>query len=146
MTTQEQIQQQLNDEYAIFINKKYDGNGKPPENLIEIFKKAIKAMPPFSHKLNFNKVKIIANSNVKDLDNGMMNDIIKTILNAPLEKLYEGDFNEIVDKQIKVEHFTISYNQHIDEFQKRLSMKKATLESLSVKPTNNMRIIPHGQA
>jgi hypothetical protein len=141
MTDAEKIQQQLNDEYDKFIRTKYNAKVKPPDDLVELFKKAILAMPAYAHKLNFNKVKVIANSRIEDLDNGMMNDIVKVVLNAPLEKIYGDDFYTAINKHLQVEKFIIDYNAHVDEFQKRLKMKKATLESLSIKPTNGMRII-----
>jgi hypothetical protein len=152
MTQNEQINKQLNEEYDKFLYSKYEGSVKPPKDIIELFKTAILAMPPFAHKINFHKVKAIATTKYEDLTNGNLSDIIKVVLNTSLEKLYktndliglknEDSFLSIVDKCIAMDKFVLCYNNHVDDFRKKLEMKKATLESLSGARNNGLRIIP----
>lgn len=149
MTPSEQITKQLNEEYDVFLNTKYEGQFAVPSFIIELFKKAIMAMPPFAHKINFNKVKAIVGMKPEELTNGLLQDVIKVVLNTSLEKLYgnsivinNDDFLRIVDRQIHLEKFVLSYNNHVADFKKKLEMKKATLESLSGIRKNGMRVIP----
>jgi hypothetical protein len=145
---QEEINKQLNQEYDTFLNSLYTGKVDVPSFIVNLFKKAIMAMPPFAHKINFFKVKAIAKSKPEELTNGLLNDIVKVILNTPLEKLYSADitgndFYEIIDKHIELEKFVLAYNNHIDDFRKKLELKKATLESLTRNVNGNgLRVIP----
>lgn len=180
MTQNEQINKQLNEEYDKFLYSKYEGSVKPPKDIIELFKTAILAMPPFAHKINFHKVKAIATTKYEDLTNGNLSDIIKVVLNTSLQKLYksgifmdmqaikgkdysvdeliklsmernviisdaiheDNSFIGIVDKCIAMDKFVLCYNNHVNDFRKKLEMKKATLESLSGGRNNGLRIIP----
>ena len=164
MTTAEQITKQLNEEYDSFLNLPYAGKIPPPSFIIDLFKKAIMAMPPYAHKINFRKVKVIAGMKVEELTNGLLQDVIKVVLNTSLDKLYgcvsmkkgkdledamEGrkslltnNFCDVIEKQIEIEKFVLAYNNHVDGFKKKLEMKKVNLESLSGLRNNGMRIIP----
>lgn len=144
MTPKEQINKQLNDEYDTFLNSKYDGKIAPPYYIIDLFKKAILALPPYVHKISFRKVKVIAGMKVEELTNGLLQDIIKVVLNTSLDKLFSGTdfFNSVIDDYIEIEKFVLAYNNHVDDFRKKLEMKKATLESLSGARNNGMRVIP----
>ena len=144
MTQQEQINKQLDDEYDTFLNTKYSGKIAPPLYIIDLFKRAIISLPPYAHKINFRKVKVIASMKVEELTNGLLQDIIKVVLNTSLDKLFSGNdfFNSVIDDYIEIEKFVLAYNNHIDDYRKKLEMKKATLESLSGVRNNGMRVIP----
>ena len=148
MTQQEQINKQLNEEYDNFLNEVYDSKFPVPSSLIDLFKKAIMSMPPFAHKIRFNKVRAISVMKTEELTNGLLQEMIKVILNTSLQKLYnndgihEEDFFRIIENQIQLEKFVLCYNNHVDDFRKKLEMRKATLESLSGARSNGLRIIP----
>ena len=143
MTQQEQISKQLNDDFNVFFNAKYDGKIEVPSYLIDLFKKAIMALPPSAHKINFHKVKVIAGMKTEELTNGLLQDIIKVVLNTPLDKLFIGnDFFNSINDYINIEKFVLAFNNHVDEFRKKLEMKKVRLESLSGARNNGMRVIP----
>lgn len=137
MNAQQQIDQQLNDEYNKFYETKYDGKPYVPEEFIELFKKSIISVPPFAHKINFHKIKSISQKKVEMLTFGDLHEMIKVILNTPLGKLYpEMDesnktFVSVVEKYIKIEKFVIEYNAQVEDFQGKLKMKKQTLQSLA---------------
>lgn len=142
-----EVKEQINSDYDEFLNKPYSGHISIPENIIEVFKKCIMALPPFAHQINFNKIKSIATKDVKALTYSDLQCIIKVVLNTPLEKLYDNFFVAIPE-HIKIEKFIISYNAAIDDFQKSLESKSKMLKNLSsgVLGKNGMRIIPHGNA
>jgi len=141
MTAEQQITAQLNEDYDKFQNGIYDGKVEVPENTIELFKTGILALPPSAHKINFIKVNVISNMVEKELTNALISDVIKVILNTPLEKLFVGNYNKIIDRYTKFEKFVIAYNQHVDEFRKKLEMRKATLNSLSNQNRSPLHII-----
>jgi hypothetical protein len=144
MSHQEEINKQLNEQYDVFLNSSYTGKVAVPSFIIESFKRAIMAMPPYAHKIDFHKVRAIGSMKPEDLTNGLISDAIKTILNVSPEKLYPTlSFDAAVDKHIIVERFIIAFNKHIDDFRKGLESKKATLESLTKNMLGNgLRIIP----
>lgn len=136
MTSVPQVDKQLQEEFDKFSNALYSGKISVPTNLIELFKIGIMKMPPFGHKINFNKVKVLGSKKIKELSNGDINDLIKVVVNTKLEELFL-DFPEAVDSMIKLEKFILSYNQHIDEFQIQLQQKKTLLLSLSGSSVRN---------
>jgi hypothetical protein len=144
MTNQGEINKQLNEEYDKFLVLPYAGKVAVPDFIIDLFKKSIMAMPPFAHKINFHKIKAIAGMRPGELTNGLLSDVVKVILNVPMEKLYpDSHFYSAVNLHIEVEKFILAFNKHIDDFRKGLETKKATLESLTKNISGNgLRIIP----
>lgn len=137
MTTDQQVTAELNNAYDKFQNEIYDGKTKVPENIINLFKNGIMALSPFSHKINFGKVNVVSKMKITELTNFLLSDIIKVILNTPIGKLYpDFDFENAIKEHIVLEKFILEYNKHIDEFRKKLEMRKATLDSLT-KVSNN---------
>lgn len=129
---EKEINEQLNKEYECFIYSAYNGKVKPPKDIIELFKRAILSIPPFAHKILFTKVRAISTTKYVDLTNSDLNDIIKVVLNTTLEKLYPNEkFEVMVEKQIKMDAFVISYNSHVEEFKKSLEQKKISLQSIT---------------
>lgn len=140
MTTDQQITAELNNSFDKFQNDIYDGKVEVPENIIEYFKTGIMALPPYAHKINFHKVKVISNMKVGELTNQLISDMIKVILNTPLDKSFDGDYNKIIDKYIEFEKFVLCFNAHVDDFRKKLEMRKITLSSLSPTTPNRNRL------
>lgn len=140
-STQKQIETQINQDYEKFYNDIYKSEIPTPENFIELFKKAIIALPSFAHKINFHKVQVIASKKVEQLTVGDVHEIVKVVLNVPLEKLYEGHtFDSAVLQTIKIEKFVLQYNKDVDDFREKLRMKKDNLLMLSGS-RNGMKII-----
>lgn len=139
--TAEEINETLNKDYEDFLNDIY--KDRVPGNIIEMFEKSIMALPPFAHKINFYKVKAIISKNPDELSNSDINDVIKAVLNVPLERLYDSLYDAIPE-HIKFEKFVRDYNDHIENFKKKLNMKKTNLTNLSsgVLNKNGMKIIP----
>lgn len=142
MTTEQQIDQQLNDEYNKFMNSKYEGKVEVPENFIDVFKKSVMALAPQFHQININKLHVIANTNDEDLTIDHIHAANKMILNTPFEKIYDN-FYEAMESHSKIQKFIVCYNKVVDDFSEKLKMKKATLQSLSSPSLNgnSMRII-----
>lgn len=130
MTPAQQVDKQLQSDFDKFYNSAYAGKVEVPKDILAKFKTAIMSLPVQSHKINSNKIKAIAEKKVAQLSCGDINDVIKVIVNTPPEKMY-ADFDKAVDGMIKFEKFILCYNEFIDEFQKKLEMKRATLMSLS---------------
>lgn len=141
MTTSEQIEKQLNDEFVKFSNGNYAGKVEVPKDIIEMFKKGIMVIPPFGHKINFNKVKVIASKKLGELSYSDLNDVIKVVLNTSLEVRYGNDFDEAVKQSIKFDKFVLCFNEVINDFQGKLKMKKTNLLNLSAKPTGRLQLI-----
>ncbi len=141
--SESEINEQLNKEYDTFLYNTYKGKIEVPKDILTLFKNAILSMPPFAHKILFTKIKAIYTTKVEKLTNGDINDIVKVILNTPLEKLYLSyTFEEMIAKQAKIDAFVISYNSHVEEFKKALEQKKKTLQSLTNGlPRNGSKIV-----
>lgn len=138
MTSNQQVTAELNNAYDKFQNEIYNGKVEVPKDIIELFKKGVMALSSFSHKLNFYKVKVISGMKGTELTNMLINDVIKVVLNTPLDKLYpDSDFEQAILSSIEFGKFVIAYNEHIDDFRKKLEMRKATLDSFSTMPNGN---------
>jgi len=130
MSTKEQIEQQLKSEFDKFYNEPHKGTIPVPANILELFKKSFMALAPHFHQVHATKVRVLANKLVSELSNGDINDMVKLIINTPMEKLYEG-FDEAVHSHIQLEKFILSFNKYVDDFNAKLRMKQTTLENLS---------------
>lgn len=146
--SEQEINEQLSNDFDKFLNAFYKGAVVVPKNIIELFKTAILELPSFSHKINFLKVKAIVSKKTDELTNTDLNDVIKVILNVSLQKLYPDlSFDKIIEQSIQMNKFVIAYNEHIEKFKKQLEAKKMTLQSLTNGlPKNGMRIVTNGQA
>lgn len=129
-TAQEEVQSQLSRDYDNFLSSVYVSKVGIPKNLIEAFKIGIMMIGSFNHKINFNKVKIIASSKIEDLRVGEINEIIRVVMNVPPERIYK-DFKSAVEGNIALEKLVVEYNETIENFKKQLDLKKVTLESLA---------------
>jgi len=125
------IDSQINKEFQIFIEAAYKGTIKIPENIIELFKKAVLHLSPQFHQVNFSKIKQIIDKKSNELTNGEMKEVVKIIVNTPLNILFGNDVKEAIEDQIKLEKFIVSYNSSVNSFQEKLKMKKANLQSLT---------------
>jgi len=133
------IQQQINDELFKFQHETYEGY--IPEDILDRFIDGVFSLPPQSHGLSARKIKSIHERKVEELTNGELQEIIKVIFNVPLEKSVDIlGVKGALEKQIEFEDFVTKYHHSIDEFQKKMQMKKATLQSLSHAGGNGIRI------
>lgn len=147
--TEQEINNQLNDEYDKFLYEKYSGKVSVPLNILELFKTAIVYIPSFAHKITYTKVKAISTTQVGKLTNTDLNDIVKVVLNTPMRELYPDlSFEKITEKGIEMDKFVVSYNASVEDFKQKLNQKKEVLKNLSsgILGNNGMRIIPHGKA
>lgn len=138
------IEHQINDELEKFKNEIYNGKVSIPADILVLFGKGVLFLAPQTHGILASKLKALYTRQVSEITNGELSDIIKIIVNTPLGKLYDSDGLEILlDKQSKLEKFILCYNNHINDFQEKLKMRRATLQSLSkgVNGINGMRIL-----
>lgn len=142
MTTQKQVEQQINEDYNKFVNGSYSGEVAIPVNIISLFVKGVLILPAFSHKINFQKVKSIKAKKVEQLLVGDIQELIKVILNVSPEQIYDGNKDEIIEQCIRMEKFVQAYNKFIDDFKSSLQLRKDNLTLLSGSRGNGMRIIP----
>jgi hypothetical protein len=134
------IQEQINNELFKFQHEAY--NGDIPEDILERFIEGVFSLPSQVHGMSARKIKSIYERKVEELTNGELQEIIKVIFNVPLEK--SADILGVkgaLEKQIRFEDFVTKYHHSVDEFQKKLQMKKATLQSLSHGGGNGMKIL-----
>lgn len=126
------IEQQINDELEKFKNEKYNGSVEIPSDILSLFRRGVLSLAPQSHGILASKLKALYTRHVSEITNGELSDIIKIIVNTPLGKLYEDeDFFGALDRQQKLEKFILCYNRHVDDFQGKLKMRRATLQSLA---------------
>ena len=128
MTTEKQIDEQIQGDYARFYNKIYDG--ELPEDLIELFKKAFMALSPNTHQYHANKVKEMGAKSVRDLTNLELGMVINLIVSVPPERLYKT-FDESVDNILRIEVIRKQYNEIVDKMNQELGKKKERLMGLS---------------
>lgn len=137
------VQEQINNELLKFQTETYNGKVEIPSDILEYFKKGILSLPPQVHGLSAHKIKAIYTRKPKEITNGELQDIIRIIFNASFDKMYEGeDFIKALDKHIALEKFILSYHNEVDDFQAKMKMKRATLQSLTRGVgSNGMKII-----
>lgn len=138
-----EIEEQINSDYQVFLYQKYSGHISPPKNILDIFKKAVMALPPFFHKIDFNKIEWIIKTKYADLTNDDLNEMIKLIFNTPLDKMFDS-IEQAVPEMKQITKFSVSYNTMISEFQQKLQDKSKMLQTLSsgvLGGKNGMRII-----
>lgn len=140
-----EVEQQLRHDHEKFLNS--ISNLAVPEDLLDKFKKAIMIVPPQAHGITFSKIKSILDKNPSELNISDINDIIKVVVNTPLQAFYD-DLFDAVPEQIKLEKFMVRFNGNIQDFTENQKKKREMLEKLSdgvLKQTNGMRIIPNGK-
>lgn len=139
--TEQEINDRLTKDYDGFMDGIYEGD--VPDNILDLFEKAIMALPPFAHQINFYNVKNIISKKPEQLSNSDINDIIKVVLNVSLERLYDNLFVAIPE-HIRFEKFVRGYNEIVENFKSKLKIKKATLKDLSsgILNKNGSRIVP----
>lgn len=147
MTTENQIEKQLQEEFRAFELSVYKSLVEVPPNLIELLKKATLSLAPQFHQVLASRIKMIVSKQPDELTIVDLNATLKIIVNTPLEKLYGNDFDTAIESQIAFERYMLSFNQAVETFQKTLQEKKSRLQSLSGKMNGNLRIMPpNGQA
>jgi hypothetical protein len=142
MSPQQQVSQQMNNEFEKFRDTVYDGVIKVPENIIELFKKGVVHLSPHAHQINFTKIKHLVHQTPSKLSNGELTDVIKVILNTPFDVLYgKLELDKGIDEHIRFEKFIVCYNTHIDAFQQKMKMKQATLNSIANANGNGLKLV-----
>lgn len=141
---QAEVEQQIKYDYQKFLDEPYNRN--VPENILDLFEKAIMVLPPFFHKVQFTKVKSIINKTPETLTNSDLNEVIKVVVNCSLQQLYDSLYDAIPE-MIKLDSFILKFNTHIQEFQEKLNQKRKRLEELSdgVLKTGAIRSMPNGK-
>jgi hypothetical protein len=123
-----EVNKQIKSDYDSFVNSPY--NKSVPENIIDLFEKALMIVPPQAHGVHFTKVKSIISKEIDQLSVSDINDIIKLIWNTPLQAFHDSLFDAIPE-QIKLEKFVLKFNMNVEDFQKNLEDKRKRLEQLS---------------
>jgi hypothetical protein len=130
MTAQQNVDKQLQNDHEKFINSIYSGNVPVPVNILEIFRIGIMAMAPFQHRIQALRIKSILSKNLDELSNGDLNEIIKVVVNVPLQMVYD-EIDEAIEKTIRLDKFVLCYNSMIEDFQREQQMRRAKLMELS---------------
>ena len=130
MAPAQQVEKEIENEIQRFYDKGYDGKQNVPANIIELFKRAVMVVPPNFHKVYFSKIKLIASKAPNELSNGEISEVVKLILTATPQSLYD-DFEEAMSVHCKIEKFIRNYNEHVNAFQSGLQAKRTKLMSLS---------------
>lgn len=144
MTSKEKsIQAQLKNDFDSFQFGVYTG-GVVPENFIELFKNGVKALAPQSHKVLARRIKAIASRQPNELFVEELREAIMVIVNTPMDRLYDFNsltFEGVMEWHSKFESFILEYNQHVENFQQKLTMKQTTLQNLT--NGSGMRVVPN---
>lgn len=145
MTHESEIDKKINDEYDQLRNAKYTGVNQPPENLIELFGKALMELPHEYHKFNMVKVKqILEKNDVNELtlmELGVINNIVNKV---PPKFLFKNKFH-YCEHYIANVAFTEEYNAIVAEVEKKLQAKKENMKNTSGIIRNNKIIGGRGR-
>lgn len=131
MTHENEIDKKINDEYELIRNAPYAGAIPPPENLINLFKKALMEIPFAEHNMNMVKVReILEKSSIAEItmmEIGIINNFIQKV---PPKYLF-GSAYKYCEFMIANHAFTTEYNKEIAEIEKKLQAKKAVMKNTS---------------
>lgn len=135
MTTEKEIDQQIDNDKQKFYNAPYNGSILPA-GLLELFKKAYFTLPTKAHSLSPSKVRDIMSKPFENLLTNSDVGIIVNVLNVvPANQLYPS-LEEALERQQELAFLSRDYNKVVDELTVSLMKKKARLMQLGgVVPT-----------
>lgn len=129
MTTEKEIDQQLDREVQAWYNKVYDG--KPlPERFIEMFKKALMYVAPANHKYNMLAIKKMISQRSDEVTMVEVGMMINLIYSTPFDKLYSTP-EEGVETTMLFDEIRREYNEIGAKFEGMMMKKRETLLRLS---------------
>ena len=129
MTTETEINQQIDLEFKKWNDAVYEGD-KLPNDIMEIFKKAIFRLAPASHRIPADVIKKLAKTKVEDLTNMEVALVLNQISAVPLSGLYK-DLFEALAKTAKIETIKMSYNLMVKNLNEVMEEKRQRLLKLS---------------
>ena len=129
MTTEQEIEKQLNAQTLKWNEKIYDG--KPlPADFIKIFKRAIFTIPPASHQYNMNKVKKMISQRADEVTMVEVGMMINVIYSTPPEKIYSS-IEEAVDTTLIFDGVREEFNRVSAAFEYSMVGLKTRLMNMS---------------
>ncbi len=138
--TNEQINQQIQNEYMEWNNSLYSGNLQLPKSILETFKKAVFKSSPSEHKIPTEIIKKIVAKKLKDLTNTDVPIILNTISAVKFCDLY-NDFEEAVIKNGDIETLKINFNLTVKQINEQMEMKRNNLLSLNGGGTGKIKTL-----
>lgn len=123
----EEIDNAIKKEKALFYNDVY--KGAVPDNYMELFKKAIFALPVSFAQITSTKLKEIANKDIKTLSFVEVAKIGEIILAVPLDKIYDN-IETGLDESAKVETLMFNLEKARQEFEERTDRKHQSMINL----------------
>lgn len=134
MLTEEDINLEVQNDFANYYNKPYDG--ELPDSLIELFKIALFKVPPQIHQLHVSKLKYLCNVKPRDLTVIEVGIVMNVIMAASFDVLYK-DLEESLDSHGELEIVQMKYNKDVAELENRCVSKRNSMLRLSnIHPKN----------
>lgn len=130
MTTEQEINKQIQADYDIYRTKIYDGALPIHDDLLKLFQKALMAIPYDQHNMNMVRVREILDKNVSELtwlEVGMVNNLLHR---AAPEKLFSSPYR-YCEFMIANCQFVIEYNSATEEWNRKIEAKKKVLTNTS---------------
>src|SRR6187402_2936340 len=127
MTTQRDIDEQIQKEYNSFYQKVYDGEIAVPSDLIVRFRKALMAIAPNLHQIHANRMRALVDKPANELTWVEVGAVINVIQAVAFREVYD-DIDEAVEKTQGLEVLRVGYNSTVAALDKKLAAKKKKLQ------------------
>ena len=121
------------------FNQAVYGGEKLPDDIIELFKKAIFKMPPTLLRASSETLKRLAKTKPEKLTNYEVGFVLNQVSAVPFCDLYP-DLWVALSKTKQIEQLKVAYNVMIKSINETMDKKKESLLNLS--GNGNMKIIP----
>lgn len=144
MTTQREIDEQIQKDYNALYLRPYDGEIALPIDLIERYKRALMGIAPSTHQTHASRMKEMITKPMNELTWVEVGAIINIIQSVPFKEMYDS-IEEALEKVQYLEIFRVGYNNTIAALDKKMVIKKKKLMEISGLAKGALISIP-GQA
>lgn len=128
MTTQQEIDRQLNAEIKKYHDAIYDG--EVPDGFMEMFKRSLMCVPPAQHGYTLDAIERIINKRVNEIKVAELAIMINMVFSTAWANLYSS-VEEGIATTRKFEVLKNEFNKRGAEFEKKMMLKKTKLQQLS---------------
>lgn len=138
---QRKVDEQINEERNKFYHGVYNGEVAIPENIQEVFSKAIfSGVRPQDHQIHVASLRRITTKPTNELTNVEIGSMINVILSTVFDKIYP-DMETALESHEHIQKFVMYYNEVVSKFNEALDKKRKSLMSIIQPQGNGMRII-----
>jgi hypothetical protein len=138
---QKQVDKQISEERNKFYHGVYNGDIAIPENIQEVFSKAIfSGVLPQDHQIHVSSLRRMTTKPLNELTNVEIGSMINVILTTVFDKIYP-DMETALTSHEHIEKFVMYYNEVVNKFNEALDKKRMALMQIIQPNGNGMRII-----